>query len=281
MSKVIKVGLVMKSLQADFFQAMQSGAIEFASSRSDIELICVGTQSQTEVEEQVALVRSLIRQGVDAIVLVPIDSKVLVAPAAEAVRAGIAVVKIDIMLDAEHLRHADVHIPFVGSDNLVEAYEVGKCLCAHLSAGDDVAIIEGLPTADNAQQRKAGFQKAIEESRLHVVASVPANWETGQAALVFDEVWKVRPQLKGVFCSNDAMALGVLDVMRQRETYLPIVGFDNDISAQPYLRDGKLLATVDIFSAQLAVFGIEHALKMLVGDAADEGVFLTPFLLID
>ena len=113
------------------------------------------------------------------------------------------------------------------------------------------------------------------------VASVPANWETDQAAFIFGEMWKVRPQLKGVFCSNDAMALGVLDVMRQRENYLPIVGFDNDTSAQPYLQDGKLLATVDIFSAQLAVFGIEHALKMLVGDASDEGILLTPFKLID
>ena len=217
MSKVYKIGLVMKSLQADFFQTMQSGAIDFASSRSDIELICVGTQSQTEVDEQIALVRSLIRQEVDAIVLVPIDSKALVAPAAEAVRAGIAVVNIDIMLDTEYLRQADVHIPFVGPDNLVAAYEVGKCLCAQLSADDEVVIIEGLSSADNAKQRKAGFLRAIEETGLQVVASIPANWETDQAAFIFGEMWKVRPQLKGVFCSNDAMALGVLDVMRQRE----------------------------------------------------------------
>ena len=99
MSKVIRVGLVMKSLQADFFKAMQAGAKEFAKSYPDLELLCVGTQSQTEVTEQIELVRTFINQNVDAIVLVPIDSNALVAPVVEAVKAGIKVVNIDSMLD--------------------------------------------------------------------------------------------------------------------------------------------------------------------------------------
>lgn len=50
---------------------------------------------------------------------------------------------------------------------------------------DKVAIIEGLAAADNAQQRKRGFIKAIEEKGLRLVASEPADWETEKAAEVF------------------------------------------------------------------------------------------------
>ena len=47
---------------------------------------------------------------------------------------------------------------------------------------DKVAIIEGLTAADNAQQRKRGLIKAIEEKGLRLVASEPADWETEKAA---------------------------------------------------------------------------------------------------
>ncbi len=280
MSKVIRVGLVMKSLQADFFKAMQAGAKEFAKSYPDLELLCVGTQSQTEVTVQIELVRALINQNVDAIVLVPIDSKALVAPVVEAVKAGIKVVNIDIRLDEKLLGEAGVVVPFVGPDNYTAAYQVARCLCETLQSNDEVAIIEGLSSADNAYQRKAGFMQAINESHLKLVASQPADWETAKAASVFTDIWEQYPGIKALFCSNDAMALGALGVMKQRGVYLPVVGFDNDASIQTHLKDGTLLATVDIFSAQLAVFGIEHALKSLVEDIPTAGTILTPFQLI-
>ena len=50
------VGLVMKSLQADFFKVMQRGAEAFAAAHDRVDLISVGTDSQTEVEAQIALV---------------------------------------------------------------------------------------------------------------------------------------------------------------------------------------------------------------------------------
>ena len=87
--KMHTVGLVMKSLQADFFKDMQRGAEQFVDREKCCELISTGTQSQTEVERQIELVEELTARGVDAIVVVPIDSKALVAPVAKAVKAGI------------------------------------------------------------------------------------------------------------------------------------------------------------------------------------------------
>ena len=52
----------MKSLQADFFKVMKEGAIQYAAPLPFLDLVCVGTATQTEVEEQVDLMYSLIHQ---------------------------------------------------------------------------------------------------------------------------------------------------------------------------------------------------------------------------
>ena len=103
-NKSIRIGLVMKSLQADFFKVMQQGAEEFVNETGCCALTSVGTDSQTETEKQIALVDRLAAEGMDAIVVVPIDSKALVRPVADAAKKGITVVNIDIRLDSGMLR---------------------------------------------------------------------------------------------------------------------------------------------------------------------------------
>jgi ribose transport system substrate-binding protein len=280
MKNKIKIGLVMKSLNTDFFRAMSDGAKSYAEQHPEIELTCVGTDSQTETERQIGLVRELTAGQMDAIVLVPIDSSALAAPAIEAVKAGIKVVNIDIKLNEELLRKAGVEIPFLGPDNYTAAYEVGQKLCRKLSPGDRVAVLLGVIGADNARQRAKGFMKAITESSINVAAFASANWETKQAESIFASMIEVHTGLKAVFASNDAMALGALHVMDRNGRHLPIVGFDNDASMAPYLESGKLLGTVDIFSSQMAVYGIEYAVKMLRGEAEASGEHMTPYKLI-
>lgn len=275
-----KIGLVMKSLNADFFKTMRDGAVAYAASRDDLELVCVGTDSQTEVERQIELVDDLVRQRVDAIVLVPIDSKALVRPAVDAVKAGVDVVNIDIKLDDDLLDEAGVKIPFAGPDNFEAAYKVSQRLASMLREGDEVAVIEGLPSADNAKQRREGALKAIAEKHLKVVASVPADWETDDARKAFAGIWDANPALKAVFCGNDAMALGVLREMEARGNYLPVAGFDNDAVMKPYLDDGRLVGTVDIFSSKMAVEGIEYAIRILDKQLAMEGTYPTPYKLV-
>lgn len=270
----------MKSLQADFFQVMKEGAIRYAAPLPFLDLVCVGTATQTEIKEQIDLVHSLIHRQVDAIVLVPIDSKALVPPVVEAVRKGIPVINMDIQLDTRLLEQAGVEVAFVGPDNFAAAYEVGELLSGHLQTGDKVAIIEGLAVADNALQRKNGFMQSIEAKGLRLVASEPADWETTKAAEVFHAIWMRHPDLKAVYCSNDAMALGVLRQMQEKNHYLPVVGFDNDAVMKEFLSTGKLVATADIFSSQMAVRGIEFALDVLEGKVENRGSHTTPYAVV-
>ncbi|MFO7657689.1 MAG: substrate-binding domain-containing protein [Bacteroidales bacterium] len=275
------IGLVMKSLQAEFFQEMQKGALEFARKSNDFELITVGTSSQTEIDKQIQLVESLIIQKVDALVLVPIDSKALVPVVVKAVKAGIKIINIDIKLDEGLLRENNIELTYVGPDNETAANMVGNVLGKRLGKGSKVILIEGLTVAENAQQRKNGFLKSVDESGLNLVASAAADWETDKAEKVFSELYAKYTDIDGVMCSNDAMALGVIRVLEKhgKAGKIQVVGFDNDASVQPYLKSGVLLATIDAFGPQMAVKGIEYALKVL-GGMENKGSFSTEFKLV-
>lgn len=271
----------MKSLEAEFFQEMKKGAYEYAALHPEFSLVTLGTTTQTEIDLQIDLVNKLIQQKVDAMVLVPIDSKALVPVTVKAIQSGIKVINIDIKLDEELLKKAGVELTYVGPDNKTASKLAGDVLARKLGKGAKIILIEGLSVAENAQQRKAGFLESIAENEFNLVASTAADWETHKAELQFSELFIQHPDVDGVMCSNDAMALGVLNVLEENKKtgIIPVVGFDNDASAQPFLKSGALLATIDTFGSQMAVRGIEYALKVLDG-MQNNGSYTTDYKLI-
>ena len=258
----------MKSLEADFFQDMKRGAVDYAEKRGDLKLIPVGTDNQTEVEKQIKLVEDLIIQGVDAIIVIPIDSKALVQPVVKAVKAGIEVVNLDILLDEHMLKEHNIELVFVGPDNETAAKAVGDVLGKELGKNGKVIIIEGVQAAMNAKQRKQGFLNSINEYGLKLLASGVANWETEQASSVFSSLFEQNPDVQGVMCANDAMDLGVLEVLETagKAGEIKVIGFDYDDSVDPLIKNGKILATIDCFGSQMAAEGINYAMKALQGE---------------
>lgn len=275
------LGLVMKSLQAEFFQEMKKGALEFAQNNSSFDLVTLGTSNQSEAKLQIQLINSLIKKKVDAMVVVPIDSRSLVPVVVKAAKAGIKVINIDIGLDEGLLQQNGIELTYVGPDNLTASQMVGNVLAKKLNPGSKVILIEGLKVAENAMQRKQGFLRSITDHQLNLVASEAADWETDKAEEVFNRLYAENPEIEGVMCSNDAMAIGVIKILEKhgKAGKILVVGFDNDASVQPLLKSGSLLATIDAFGSQMAVKGIEYALKVLAG-MENKGSYATDFKLI-
>jgi ribose transport system substrate-binding protein len=145
-------------------------------------------------------------------------------------------------------------------------------LAKHLRPGDQVAILEGIPTAFNAQQRRLGFEDAMREAEIRVVAVQSAQWEQDRANTVAAALLREHPNLRAILASNDNMALGAATAVRQagRTGQVHVVGFDNIAAVRQLLQDGRVLATADQHAEQLAVFGIEYALQILGGEAQPE-----------
>jgi ribose transport system substrate-binding protein len=261
-----RIALVMKSLANEFFALMAEGAKKHqAAHADDFELIVNGIKDERDLARQVAIVDDLIAQGVSAIVIAPADSKALVSVCKRAQEAGIVVVNIDNKLEDQVLEEQQIKVPFVGPDNRAGAKRVGDFVAGKLKAGDPVAIVEGLKTAFNGQQRLLGFQDAVKAAGLTILDSQSAQWEIDQANRVASAMLSEHPQIKALLCCNDSMALGALAAVKAsgRSGQVQIVGYDGITAVRAAIEEGSILATADQHADQLAVFGIDYALQAL------------------
>ena len=265
-----QIALIMKSLANEFFLTMEQGAIAHQTQNAGrYELIAQGIKNETDVAQQVQLVEQMISREVDAIVIAPADSKALVGVCKRAIDSGIKVVNIDNRFDEAVLAENSLSIPFVGPDNRKGAHAVAAHVAKSLQPGDPVAIVEGAPNAFNATERKLGFENAINAAQFKLVASQSGNWEMDRANDAVSAMLGEHPDLKAIFCANDSMALGAVAALRAagKLGQVKVAGFDNISAVQELLKDGTIAATADQHGDQLAVFGIEHALAILAGEA--------------
>lgn len=269
--KTIRVALVMKSLANEFFSTMADGATAYAQEHAEqFQLIVNGIPDETDLSAQVSLVEQMIAQEVDAIVVAPADSQALVPVLKRAHDAGIVIVNIDNRLDAAALEKAVMVVPFVGPDNRAGAKKVGDFLASTLKKGDSVAVLEGVATSWNGQQRKLGFEDSMNSAGMMIVDSQSASWEMSIANQTTAGILTAHPEIKAILCCNDSMALGALSAATSADrTDVAIVGFDNISAVQQAIIDGRILATADQHGDQLAVFGVKLALEIL-NDAKTE-----------
>jgi ribose transport system substrate-binding protein len=263
------VALIMKSLANEFFKTMQEGAEAYATQRGDLELRSWGIDNETDVEGQISLVEDAISQEVDAIVIAMIDPQAILPKLKEAADAGIEVITIDVMPDQGTMEELGLDLPFIGPDNREGAKLSGDVLGEALGEGGQVFIIEGNPGVPNAEARKQGFMDSIDEYGLELLASETANWETEKALSLVSDLITANPDVDGIMCANDSMALGAVQAVEAagRTGEILVVGFDNISAAQELMREGKLLATVDQFADKQAAKGIEFAMNMLDGES--------------
>jgi ribose transport system substrate-binding protein len=268
-----RIALIMKSLANEFFQTMENGAkAHQRENAGDYDLIANGTKDETDVSRQIDLVEQMIAQRVAAIVIAPADSKSLVSVCKRALDAGIPVINIDNRFDASVLADKGVKIPFVGPDNRKGARLAGEYLAKRLKPGDKVAIIEGAPNTFNGVQRRLGFEDAMKTSRIEIVSSQSAYWETSPANQVASSIITEQPDLKAILCANDNMALGAVAALRAagKSKDVLVIGFDNISAIQQLIKDGQILATVDQHADLLAVYGIEYALQIIKNKGAPD-----------
>ena len=262
-----KVALIMKSLANEFFVNMQRAAEAHQAERTGMyTLVANGIKNESDLAQQVALVDQMIARGVDAIVIAPADSRALVPALVRAMQSGIHVVNIDNRLATEVLAEYNANIPYIGPSNRQGARLVAEYVLAQHEAGSEVFILEGIPTAANAKERKAGFEDAVAAADMALVGSQSGAWDQTQAAQITAAVLNRYPNLKAILAANDNMALGAASAVKLADRDdLSIAGFDNISAVHPLMREGRIDATVDQYGAQFAIFGIEFALEMIAG----------------
>jgi ribose transport system substrate-binding protein len=263
-----RVALVMKTLTSPFFVEMEKGARR-AEAELGVELVVKTAAQETSIEQQIAIIDQLTRAKVDAIVIAPGDSYRLIPGLRKAQEAGIVVVNVDNRLDPESARKVGLTgVPFISVDNRKAVYEATKHVIEGVREPTQAAIIEGIRSASNAEDRKQGALKAFAENpNVKLVASESANWKIDDANEVARKMFAAHPHIKLLVCANDMMALGAIRYLQQaRIQGVKVVGYDALEEARQAMREGWLAASVDQQAAQQGYMGVAYAVRLLKGE---------------
>jgi len=275
------IALVMKTLTNPFFVEMEKGARR-AENEFGINLIVKTGAQETSIDQQITIIEELIGQGVDAILIAPADSVQLIPVLKRAQDTGIVIINIDNRLDPQSSEKAGLmDVPFISVDNKQGAYLSAQYISKDVAVPTEAIILEGIVTAQNAQDRKNGALKAFDENpNIEVVASKSANWKIDEAHDVATELFDNHPNVKLVFCANDMMAFGVIQYLQEKGmTDVQVAAYDALAEAMPFIKDGMLQATIDQQAAIQAYTGVQYAIQALNGEQLPP-VTLLPVLLV-
>ncbi len=278
-----QIALIMKTLTNPFFLAMEEGARK-AAEEFDVDLIVVSAEGETSITQQIGLIEDMTTKQVRAIVIAPIDSKAVVPALAKAQKAGIHVINIDNRIDPVAAKEGGLDIEtFISASNVVGGTLATSYLACLLGGSGKVAMLEGIPGVDNAEGRKAGFLAAVSLfPGIEVVASQTAHWKTEEALNVFSDILMAHPDLDGVFCANDMMALGAIQAIdaagKTGEIY--VTSYDNLDAAQAAIIEGKMHATIEQNPALMGYYGVKFALDAVEGKEIPKE-FMVPLKVVD
>jgi len=277
----VKVAVVLKSFTNPFFVEMAKGA-RMAQEETGIDVEIKTSTPDTSAEQQIRLVNSQIKARVHAIVISPVDTRLLVPALKAAHDAGIKIINIDERLHPDALTaHGLYSVPYIGVNSEQAAYQAAKFIADQIKHPAEVAIVDGVSGTSTAMERHRGAQRGFQENaQLRIVPAGAANWKADEAYALAQRLFQSHPKIAAVYCTNDLMAIGVIKYLQEaRNSKVLVGGFDALEEARGPIRDGQMAVTVDQRAAQQGYLGVTSALKLLRGEEVPK-VFLVETQLV-
>ena len=158
-------------------------------------------------------------------------------------------------------------VTFIGTDNNAGAKMAADFICNNVPSGSDVAILQGIITQSTGKARADGAHVGLNGCGLNIVAEQPANWDRAQGRTVMENILIGNRNLKAVFASNDNMALGAVEALKDADMLkdVIVVGFDANPDAAKSILAGEMTATIAQFSYNMGAYGVAKSLELAKG----------------
>ncbi len=204
--------------------------------------------SQNQIAKQVADIEDLLAQGIDYLVINPVDEAGIV-PAVEAANAaGVPVITIDRGAGGGEVA---VH---VGFDNYKAGYDAGIYIAEQNGGVGKVAQLEGMAGTSVARERSQGFRDAIAQyPEMEIVFEQPCDWDTALALSATEDLLAAHPDVVGIWAHADAMIIGAVEALDAAglQDQVVTVGMGMYGGGPESIAAGKLDASWELFPAEL------------------------------
>jgi ABC-type sugar transport system substrate-binding protein len=260
----IKIGFITK-FPVPFFATMENAAKEYAAANSGIEIVYGQGTSATDIEGQIALIESMVTQGVQGIALTPVDPTV--APALDkAIAAGVKVVLMDNNIPDWNGRTA-----LATTDNYNAGKIAGEYLKSVLKAGNTLGILEGVPGVPSLDDRVKGMMDGLGGLDVKIVGRGATDCTEEKGISVAEDILTANPDLKSIYAACGPPAAGAAQAIKNANLghKVILVGFDFCCGEAEAIEAGIEDASVAQFPAKMASLGVEALVKAIRGEKVE------------
>jgi ribose transport system substrate-binding protein len=281
-SKTLTIAVIPKGTTHEFWKSIHAGALKAAGELSRdgraVEILWKGPLREDDREQQVQVVESFTSQGVDGIVLAPLDASALVRPVEEAHRLNIPTVIFDSGLKSDQI------VSYVATDNFKGGELAAERLGSLLGGKGKALLLRYQEGSASTEERESGFETKLRAAypQVELVSSDQYSGPTRDTAKRASEnlLNRFGAQVQGIFTPNESSTMGMLLALQDegRAGKLPFVGFDASPAFVEAMRKGQMHGIVlqnPLNMGYLAVKTmVEHLEGKQVPKVVDTGVAL-------
>lgn len=233
-----KVAVIVSTLNNPWFVVLAETAANRAIELG-YEANIFDSQNNTALETD--HFENAIASGYDAILFNPTDADGSIANVRMAKNAGVPVFCMDREVNA-----TDAATSQILSDSYAGCVAIGKYFVEKLNKKGKYVEILGLVGDNNTWSRSKGFHSVVDHyPELIMVAQQNADFDRNKAMEVMESILQVQPDISGVFCGNDAMAMGAYQALISagKSEDVMVFGFDGATDVINSIKQKKILAT--------------------------------------
>jgi ribose transport system substrate-binding protein len=274
--KKLTIGVIPKGTTHEFWKSIHAGANkaarEFTSQGTEVELNWKGPLREDDREQQIQVVEGFTSQGVNGIVLAPLDSRALVRPVEEAKRAGVPTVIIDSGLESTEI------VSFVATDNRKGGTLAADRMGQLLHGKGKVLLLRYQEGSASTEEREAGFIQRLKEQfpGITLISSDQYAGPTRDTAKRASEnlINRYGDDLQGIFTPNESSTAGMLLALQDinKAGKVAFVGFDASETFIEAMKAKQLDGIVVQNPFNMGYLGVRTMVEDLLGKTVEKRI---------
>lgn len=238
-TEIVEVYIITPSYTNPFFKA-EAEAITKKLKEYGYQVRVVSHTDNTKEQEE--LFEDALESGAAAIICDNADSRLSEDAIKKAKEQGTITILVDRGIEEEGIAFAQIL-----SDNYQGASLVVQKFIEEMDEKGKYIELLGLESDENAAIRSKAFHAYLDNmEEMEMIASERADWDFEKAREVVSQILEKNPDVGGILCGNDTMALGALNAVQDAELdhEVIITGIDGSDDVIDEIKKGNIKATV-------------------------------------
>ena len=275
-SKKLTIAVIPKGTSHEFWKSIHAGAVkaqrELSTNGAEVEIIWKGPLREDDREQQIQVVEGFTSQGVNGIVLAPLDNHALARPVEEAKSAGVPTVIIDSALESQSI------VSFVATDNRKGGMLGADRLGELLGGKGKVILLRYAEGSASTEEREAGFLQEMKQKfpNIQLISTDQYAGATRDTAKRASEnlLNRFGDDVQGIFCPNESTTAGMLSALQDagKAGKVMFVGFDTSQSFIDAMRARQLHGIVVQNPFNMGYLGVRTMLESLQGKPVEKKI---------